>query len=87
MILQINKRLVQEGSPTQNRTDYLDGVVRANSLGSYVMVETAGDEVFSLAFGEKDQSFTVDAAQEMHEYTITQVWLLNDSGKTLARLV
>lgn len=94
MILQINKELPRKGlneGKVVKRTDYLDKVVRANCIDEeYVMVEFLNGDVHSYTNVEgdnKDYWFKVDCAQEMHEYQIKSMWLLNDEGKTLRKLM
>lgn len=83
MILQINKEL--DGT---KRTDLLDGVKRTNCLGNdYVMVQFLNGDVHSYSKDGLDSWFDVDCAPEMHDYTIKAIWLLNDEGKTLKRLI
>lgn len=83
MILQINKVLKDF-----HRCDLLDGVKRTNSImDDFVMVEFNNGDIFSYSIGETDYSFKVDSSQEMHDYTITEIWLLNDEGKTLSKLI
>lgn len=94
MILQINKELPRKGlneGKVAKRIDYLDKVVRANCIDEeYVMVEFLNGDIHSYTNVEpdnKDHWFKVDCAQEMHEYQIKSMWLLNDEGKTLKRLI
>ena len=94
MILQINKELPRKGlneGKVAKRVDYLDKVVRANCIDEeYVMVEFLNGDVHSYTNVEgdnKDYWFKVDCAQEMHEYKIKSMWLLNDEGKTLRKLM
>jgi len=94
MILQINKELPRKGlneGKVAKRVDYLDKVTRANCIdGDYVMVEFLNGDVHSYTNIEgdnKDYWFKVDCAQEMHEYQIKSMWLLNDEGKTLRKLM
>ena len=94
MILQINKELPRKGlneGKVAKRIDYLDKVVRANCIDEeYVMVEFLNGDVHSYTNIEgdnKDYWFKVDCAQEMHNYEIKSMWLLNDEGKTLKQLI
>lgn len=94
MILQINKELPRKGlneGKVAKRIDYLDKVVRANCIDEeYVMVEFLNGDVHSYTNVDgdnKDYWFKVDCAQEMHEYQIKSMWLLNDEGKTLRKLM
>ena len=94
MILQINKELPRKGlneGKVAKRIDYLDKVVRANCIDEeYVMVEFLNGDVHSYTNVEgynKDYWFKVDCAQEMHDYEIKSMWLLNDEGKTLRKLM
>lgn len=94
MILQINKELPRKGlneGKVAKRIDYLDKVVRANCIDEeYVMVEFLNGDVHSYTNVEgdnKDYWFKVDCAQEMHDYEIKSMWLLNDEGKTLKQLI
>ena len=94
MILQINKELPRKGlneGKVAKRIDYLDKVVRANCIDEeYAMVEFLNGDVHSYTNIEgdnKDYWFKVDCAQEMHDYQIKSMWLLNDEGKTLKQLI
>ena len=94
MILQINKELPRKGlneGKVAKRIDYLDKVVRANCIDEeYVMVEFLNGDVHSYTNVEgdnKDYWFKVDCSQEMHDYEIKSMWLLNDEGKTLRKLM
>ena len=94
MILQIDKELPRKGlneGKVAKRIDYLDKVVRANCIDEeYVMVEFLNGDIHSYTNVEpdnKDNWFKVNCAQEMHEYQIKSMWLLNDEGKTLRKLM
>ncbi|EOL45804.1 hypothetical protein [Enterococcus caccae] len=51
------------------------------------MVEFTDGTVRSFSAGEVDNSFDADVAEEFKEYIISQIWLLNDEGKTLRQLI
>lgn len=90
MLLQIDKFLkadIGEGKEATLRTDIADGVKRTNCCEDFVMVEFNDGKVRSFAKGEIDYSFDADVAEEFKEYVISQVWLLNDDGKTLRQLI
>lgn len=90
MLLQIDKVLksdIGEGKTATLRTDIVAEVKRTNHCENFVMVEFNDGNVKSFASGEVDTSFDADVAEEFKEYVISQVWLLNDDGKTLRQLV
>lgn len=94
MILQINKERLSAGvneGKVNKRVDYLDKVVRANCVDKeFVMVEFLNGDVHSYTNAEgsnDDHWFKVDCSPEMHEYKIKSIWLLNDEGKTLNKLI
>lgn len=52
------------------------------------MVELNDGDVKTFAKGEIDNSFNADVSEEFKSsYIINQVWLLNDEGKTLRKLI
>jgi hypothetical protein len=85
MLLQIDKFL--EGKEGALRTDIIDGVKRINHCENFVMVEFNDGRAQSFAGGEIDHSFDIDVSKEFKEYIISQIWLLNDNGKTLRQLI
>ena len=86
MLLQIYKYLIKDGKENV-RTDLIDGVKRVNMLDGFVMVEFYNGDVFSFSENEKDNSFTIDSSEEFKNYLIDSVYLLNNEGKTLNRLI
>ena len=86
MLLQIYKYLIKDGKENV-RTDLIDGVKRVNMLDGFVMVEFHNGDVFSFSKNEKDNSFTIDSSEEFKNYLIDSVYLLNNEGKTLNRLI
>lgn len=94
MILQIDKELPRSGineGKVSKRTDYLDKVNRVNCIDKeFVMVEFINGDVHSYTNSDgsnEDHWFKVDCSQEMHDYKIVSIWLLNDEGKTLKKLI
>lgn len=87
MLLQIDKFLKKEGSPKVMRTDIIGEVTRTNQMEDFVMVRFKDGSVVSFSSKTKDNSFKIDCSLEMHEYLVSQVWLLNDEGKTIRKLV
>lgn len=86
MLLQIYKSLIKDGKENV-RTDLIDGVKRVNMLDGFVMVEFHNGDVFSFGKNEKDNSFTIDSSEEFKNYLIDSVYLLNNEGKTLNKLI
>ena len=86
MLLQIYKYLIKDGKENV-RTDLIDGVKRVNMLDGFVMVEFHNGDVFSFSENEKDNIFTIDSSEEFKNYLIDSVYLLNNEGKTLNRLI
>lgn len=87
MILQIDKLLTKSNGKEIARTDIVENVKRVNKVDGFVMVEFYGGEVSTLALGIKDSSFTVDTSEEFKNYVVTSVYLLNNEGKTLNKLL
>ena len=90
MLLQIDKFLksdVGEGKEAVLRTDIIEGVKRTNRIDGFLMVHFHDDSVYSFSINEKDSSFTIDTSEKLKDYLISQVWLLNDEGKTLRKLL
>lgn len=90
MLLQIDKFLksdVGEGKEAVLRIDIIEGVKRTNRIDGFLMVHFHDDSVYSFSINEKDSSFNIDTSEEFKDYLISQVWLLNDEGKTLRKLL
>lgn len=88
MLLQIDKVLKKEignGKTAILRTDIIEGVKRTCVAEKFVQVHFRNGEVKSYANGEKDE--IEDVAEEWNEYKISAIWLLNDEGKTLRKLI
>lgn len=86
MLLQIDKIL--KGKEEVVRTDIIEGVKRTNYCEDFLMVELNDGDVKTFAKGEIDNSFDADVSEEFKSsYIISQVWLLNDEGKTLRKLI
>ena len=84
MILQINK--VLERTDTL-REDMIGDVKRTNTVDGFVMVELSNGDVLTLSKDSEDVSFDLDVSPEFKAYIVKDVWLLNDQGKTLRKLI
>lgn len=90
MLLQIDKVLKsddEKGKEATTRTDIIEGVKRTNSCEGFLMVHFYDGTVHSFSIDEKDRSFNIDTSEEFKNYLISQVWLLNNEGKTLRKLL
>lgn len=86
MLLQIDK--VLESKKKVVRTDIIEGVKRTNYCEDFLMVELNDGDIKTFAKGEIDNSFNPDVSEEFKSsYIINRVWLLNDEGKTLRKLI
>lgn len=86
MLLQIDK--VLESKKEMVRTDIIEGVKRTNYCEDFLMVELNDGDIKTFAKGEIDNSFNPDVSEEFKSsYIINRVWLLNDEGKTLRKLI
>lgn len=86
MLLQIDK--VLESKKEVVRTDIIEGVKRTNYCEDFLMVELNDGDIKTFAKGEIDNSFNPDVSEEFKSsYIINRVWLLNDEGKTLRKLI
>ncbi|MFU0786984.1 MULTISPECIES: hypothetical protein [Enterococcus] len=90
MLLQIDKFLKSDVGTDKEavlRTDIIEGVNRTNRCEGFLMVHFNDGTVHSFSIDEEDNSFNLDTAEEFKGYLISQVWLLNNEGKTLRKLL
>ncbi|MDT2451049.1 hypothetical protein [Enterococcus avium] len=87
MILQIDKtKDVPEGVPTVMKSDFIDNVVRTKHVERGVEVHLEDGTVLSLEHDMSGRLAFYNYLADYSEYSIDQVYLLNDEGKTLKKL-
>lgn len=87
MILQIDKAQdVPEGVPTTTKSDFIDNVVRMTHVERGVEVHLADGTILSLGYDSGGRLAFYNYLTDYSEYSISQVWLLNNEGKTLGKL-
>ena len=88
MILQIDKAQdVPEGVPTATKSDFIDNVVRTTYVERGVEVHLADGTILILGYDSGGRLAFYNYITDYIEYSISQVWLLNDEGKTLRKLL
>lgn len=87
MILQIDKTQdVPKGVPTTLKSDYIDNVIRTTHVERGVKVHLADGTVLSLEYDMGGKLAFYNYLTDYNDYSISQVYLLNNEGKTLKKL-
>ena len=88
MLLQIDKVLKKEigtNGEAHLRSDIIEGVKRTCYSEGFVQVHFRDGTCDSYTIGGKEKIDNV--AEEWNDYKTTGLWLLNDEGKTLRKLL
>lgn len=88
MLLQIDKVLkkgIGSDEGVHLRSDIIEGVKRTCHSENFVQVHFRDGTCDAYSLGGKDRIDNV--AEEWNDYKTTGLWLLNDEGKTLRKLL